>query len=167
VAGKRIEPPLSVPTWNGPKPAAAAAARAAGDVVSVPRVPRRAEEVVVGGDALPELVRGGLPDDQRARLGETLGHRAVHRRNVIAEHAGAVRRAEARRVDQVLHAHRHAVERPAPVAVGDRTLGGARGGAERLHRRERRERVQAPIERRDARKDGIKQLHRRQLPLPQ
>src|SRR5439155_937104 len=94
------------------------AARAAGHVLGVPRVPGRAEEIVVGGHTLPELVGRGLAGDDRARGAEPLRHATVPLRHVVAEHARTVGRAQPRRVDQVLHADRDAVQQAAVRAGG-------------------------------------------------
>ena len=139
-----------------------AATRPAGHVVRVPRVPRRPEEVVVGGDAAAELVRRRLADDDRPGRAEALGDGAVDRGHVVAEHAGAVRRAEPRRVEQVLHAGRDAVQRAAIGAGRDLALGGARRGACLLDGHERREGVQPRVRDGDPREHGFEKLDGRE-----
>src|SRR5206468_12655858 len=65
------------------------AARPAGHVLEVPGVPGRAEEVVVGGHALAELVRRALARDDGPRGAEPLGPATVPLRHVVAEHPRA------------------------------------------------------------------------------
>src|SRR5262249_56187115 len=92
------------------------AARATWDVLQLPGIARRSEEVVVGGEAAAELVGRRLADDDRTGGAQPFRYGAVAHGDVIGERARPVRRPDARRVDQVLHPERDAVQRTAVVS---------------------------------------------------
>ena len=97
--------------------AAAAAARRA---LEVPRVVRAPVHLVVGFDAAAVDRAVGLPEQDRARAAQPR-----HRRRVaVGHHADALRRADRhlhpRRRQVVLGGERHAVQRAARLAAGER-----------------------------------------------
>ena len=168
-AGIRIEPPPSVPTCSGPRPAAAAgrgaAARPARRALEVPRIARDAEE---------QVVRGADPaHGRRVRLAEhdaAGGLQAGHDRRVLGGHVVAIERRAERRAhalgdDEILHGERHAVQRPQRgAALGQRALGGPRFPPCLLGR-QRDKRVEARIELVDAIENRAEHLDRGYLLL--
>ncbi len=111
-----------------------AAARSTGGMCEAPRVARRAGHRRIGEQLVGELRRGGLADDHRARGLESRHGHGVRIRDVVRHGARAPHGAEARSVDDVLHRHRHAGERPDRFARGDAAIDVARRLARRVVR---------------------------------
>ena len=91
----RIEPPVSVPSAPGTRPAAVAAplpaARPAADPLEVPRIACRAEVRARRGRAERELVRVELPDDDRPGGPQTRDGGGVCHRDVVGQDPGGSR----------------------------------------------------------------------------
>ncbi len=117
-------PPVSLPTE---KPTSAARLPAEPDVVERQRAQTQ------------------LGDQHRARLVQAMHHRRVARRHAMPERLGAVGRRNASRVEQILHAERNAVQRPAIPSRGDFGVG-LPGARERDVRRLRDDAAEPGVE---------------------
>ncbi len=139
-----------------------AAARASRDPIERPRVVRRAERFVDGGDPPCELVRLRLADEDRPGSACPADRLGVARRDVRAEHRRAVRRSHPLGVEQVLDRERDPLERPS-LAPSPRRLGRERLLARSLQA-ERREPAHQAVDRVDAGGARVHDLDRRQPP---
>ena len=115
---------------------------------------------MVGAEgALREL---RLADDHRTRLAQAAHRRGILLRNEIRHDLGAARRGQPRRLQQVLHRHRHAVQQPqgrpaAPLAIL------RLGGLKRFVRRHHGERPQIALQGLNAGKQRFGDLNRSEL----
>ena len=121
LAGLRSEPPRSLPSASGSRPAASAApgaaARAARALGHVVRVQGRAVHRVVGVRAHAELGHVGLADRDRARAAQPLDQDRVLRRHQTLEDRRAQRERETDRGLQILERHGKAVQRADRLAA--------------------------------------------------
>ena len=110
-AGRSTEPLVCVPTASGTMPAATAAAEPLDDPpgVCAGLCGLRVGPGRVGG----QLGGHGLAHHQRAGALQALHQQRVHRRLAAGVQHGAVLRGQVGGVDDVLQAHRHAVQRAA------------------------------------------------------
>lgn len=136
------------------------APRAARDPVGVPRVVG-----LRGGQAVGELVRVRLAQQDGTGLRQARGDRAVGLRPVAGADSGAGRRRRARDVDQIFDTHGDAVQRTAIAAGRDlvfcftRGLAGSLGGDGDVG-------LKLRLQLRDALKGRAHQLDGGQLPFP-
>ena len=120
-AGKRIDPPMSLPCATATMPDATAAALPPldppGERVEVPRIVGRAVGERLGRDARRELGRVRLADEHEPGRAEARGEPGVVGRDPLQafqESHAAVERVAGRVAHRVLHEERH----PAQRAVG-------------------------------------------------
>ncbi len=126
LAGLRTLPPVSVPSAMGNRPAATPSpspttSRRDDDRCS--RIARRRPRQVEARPADGELVRRELAHDDGARAAQLLHADGVGLGDVVLEDLGMAGRGQARDVDDVLDADRHAMQRPAQAAGDSFGLG--------------------------------------------
>ena len=158
-AGRRMEPPPSVPSASGPWPVATAAAAPPDEPPAVrdeiPRVPRDAEQRAVGQGLVAELRRRRLADEDGAGLAQPAdGHRVLGR-HLVGEDQRAHRRPDALGEQQILDRERHAVERAEQVPPAITAASARRAAVARLVRGHGDERVHRRLERLDPREHGV------------
>ena len=132
-AGKRTEPPVSVPSAIGTSPAPTATAEPLDEPPGsmgrrVPGVVRRALVVVDADAAEGELHRVGLAHENHAGASQPPDDGCVLFRHVPGEEPGAGGGRHAPDVEEVLGGVGDPVERPQVLAAPERELGRARLG---------------------------------------
>lgn len=135
------------------------ARRAARAARPVPRVVRRAEEIVVGLEVAQHERHVCLPEDDRARRTQPRDDVRVDRRDVAGERGHAPRRREARDVERLLDRHGYAVQRSSSAPLGVRALRGGERTIEVAHD----DRAEGAVEALDALDERARELERADL----
>ena len=141
---------------------AGAGRRGAGIQAVLPGIVRDAGQRAVADAHPAELGRRRLAEDDRARAAQARDHGVVGVRDVAAAQMGAILDLHAAHGLVILDRHRHAVQRPDRLALGQRAIGRL-GCVHRLLRRQIGEGVQPGLERRDAIEHGGRELDGRQF----
>jgi hypothetical protein len=122
------------------------------------------------GHLAPRIVAGHRPlgeielaEHHCPRRPEPADHRGVEIGDMVFEHRGAAHSAYASGIAEVLHRHRHPVQRPAISSRHDVGLGFASLG-DRLVRHDRRVGFQGPVQRFDPLQLGHGDLDRGEFP---
>ena len=120
-AGRRTEPPMSVPTMQwavaGRTGGARAGAQAAGVLRQVPGIARQRMEARHARRRHAVVRHRGLGEDDRAGLAQARARRRILRGGDERHRGRAERDRHALGGDVLLHGHRHAVERPDRFAL--------------------------------------------------
>ena len=136
--------------------------RAAGMMIGVPRVARRRPGQIEARAADGEFVRRELAHDDGAGAAQPRHAHRIGRRDIVDQDLRMAGRRQARDIDDVLDADRHAMQRTAQAARRDLGF----GGPGRVHRRlavEPDEDVQLRVEPGDALQQRRHQLDRREF----
>jgi len=139
------------------------AARAARRAFEIPRIASDAERRPVGQSLDTEFRCRRLADDDRAGSAQAADQHIVAGGDIVLEDRRAVARMDARDIDQVLDADRHAVQRSELGAFGHRLLGDP-GVSPRLVCHHHAKAIELGLRALDRLQDGFHIIDRRELP---